>query len=283
MNKTVSILIAFLIIFLTGCSADTHKHTAQLPCATYMIDSDTIAEVCSILESNGLKNTSIYRNWVIDFSETSAKKAGLPERWTALSNPDENLYLCADYWEKTHNYSDVNCRMTAMLLMGDLLRIDNPEKTYSGTYLMMDADAIENAAEYSVLKERESDFTTLFGEMSIPESGLADALPQNWQKHGIRFNSEKVSLISVVIEDTMSPVAFVGHAGLLINEDDYLLFVEKLAFEQPYQVTKLNNVEELISMLSARPEYAAEDGKEQSVICQNDIAIGRIDANHSLN
>lgn len=276
MRKVLSILLATIVLFLTGCSAKTPERTAELPQAAYLIDDAIIDEVCTTLENSGLKNTDVYKEWAKDFSDTSAKKTELPKNWLKLGDLKGDLYSCADYWEKSHNYSDVNCRMTAMLLMGDLLRIDNPEKTYSGTYLMMDADAIENVAEYSVLKERELDFTTLFGEMPIPESGLADALPQSWQKHGIRLNSEKVSLISVVIEDTISSVAFVGHAGLLINEDDYLLFVEKLAFEQPYQATKLNNTEELIAMLSARPEYAAEDGKEPSVICRNDIAIGRI-------
>ena len=205
----------------------------------------------------------------------------MTKQWTKLTELKGDLYACSDYWEKTHDYSDANCRMTAMLLMGDLIKVDNPKNDYDGTYLMMDIDAIENADRYKILKDREADFTTLFGEMKIPESGISDALPQNWKEHGIHFDTDKISLISVVIEDTMSPVAFVGHTGLLIDEGDYLLFVEKIAFEQPYQVTKFNNIDELVAMLSARPEYTAEEGKEPSVICQNDKVIGKIEANNT--
>ena len=263
MKKVLSILLATIVLCMTGCSAKTPEKAAELPQAAYLIDDAIIDEVCTTLENSGLKNTDVYKEWAKDFSDTSAKKTELPENWLKLGDLKGDLYSC-------------DCRMTAMLLMGDLLKIDNPEKTYSGTYLMMDVDAIENTDKYSILKSREADFTTLFGEMPIPESGLADALPQNWEKHNISFNSEKVSLISVVIEDTMSKTAFVGHAGLLIDEGSHLLFVEKLAFEQPYQVTKFNNTDELIAMLSSRPEYAAEDGKEPSVICRNDKVIGKI-------
>jgi hypothetical protein len=74
----------------------------------------------------------------------------------------------------------------------------------------------------------------------------------------------------------MDHIAFVGHTGLLIDKGEYKLFVEKLAFEQPYQVTRFNNTDELVAMLSSRPEYAAEEGKEPSVIFLNDKAIGKV-------
>ena len=276
MKKLFSIFLAVTILCLTGCSAKAPEQTAQLPQASYMIEDVIIEEVCTALEKNGLKNTDIYKEWVKDFAVTSTKNTELPKDWVKLSELNGDLYTCADYWEKSHNYSDANCRITAMLLMGDLLKIDNPDKEYGGTYLMMDTDAIENAERYSILKDREADFTTLFGEMPIPQSGLADALPQSWEEHGISFNAENVSLISVVMEDTMSHTAFVGHTGLLIDEGEYLLFVEKLAFEQPYQATKFNNTYELVTMLSARTEYSAEEGKEPSVICRNDKVIGKI-------
>ena len=275
--KKIILLTAVVAVLLSACSAKTPKTATELPQAAYLIDEEVINEACNALEKSGLKSISIYKEWVKDFSDTSAKKTQLPKNWVKLGDLKGDLFSCADYWEKSHNYSDANCRMTAMLLMGDLLKVDKPEKEYNGTYLMMDVDAIDNAERYSILKERKADFTTLFGEMPIEQSGLSDALPQNWKKHSISFNSENASLISVVIEDTMSKTAFVGHAGLLIDEGEYLLFVEKIAFEQPYQVTRFNSINELVSMLSSRPEYAAEDGKEPSVICQNDKVIGKIE------
>ena len=276
MKKTVCFLLAILVVTLTSCNKKTPAAGAGLPQAAYLIDGEMIDEICGALQKNSLNNVDVYKEWVKDFAGTCAEKTDLPKQWVKLVDLRGDTFACADRWEKTHDYPDADCRMTAMLLMGDLLKVDHPKQAYDGTYLMMDVDAIENTDKYRMIRERETDFTTLFGEIPIPDAGIAQALPQNWEEHGISFNSESASLISVVMEDTMSPTAFVGHAGILINEGNSLLFIEKLAFEQPYQVTRLNNSDELIKMLSSRPEYAAEDGKEPSVICRNDEVIGRI-------
>ena len=120
MKKAILILIVVIAICMTACSAKTLKVNAQLPQATYLIDDIIIDDVCSSLEKNGLKKTEVYKTWVKDFSDTSAKKTDLTKQWTRLSELKGDLYACSDYWEKTHDYSDANCRMTAMLLMGDL-------------------------------------------------------------------------------------------------------------------------------------------------------------------
>ena len=276
MKKTVCFLLAILTVALTACNKIAPAASDELPQAAYLIDEAIIDNICVSLQKNGLHNVDVFKVWVKDFAGTSAEKTDLPKQWVKLADLRGDTFACADRWEETHDYPDADCRMTAMLLMGDLLKVDRPKKSYDGTYLMMDVDAIENADKYRMIQERETDFTTLFGEIPIPDAGIAQALPQNWEEHGISFNSESASLISVVMEDTMSPTAFVGHAGILLDEGDSLLFIEKLAFEQPYQVTRLRNTDELIKMLSARPEYAAEDGKEPSVICRNNAVIGRI-------
>ena len=144
---------------------------------------------------------------------------------------------------------------------------------------MMDLDAIENNKRYSVLKKREKDFITIFGEMKIPKQGLSEALKNKWKKHKIRLDSENTSLISIVMEDPLSKKAFVGHSGLLIDKGGYFLFVEKLAFEQPYQVTKLKTFNQLTELLSSREEYSSGDNEEPAVICINDNVIGRIGKN----
>ena len=100
-----------------------------------------------------------------------------------------------------------------------------------------------------------------------------------WKKHKIRLDSENTSLISIVMEDPLSKKAFVGHSGLLIDKGGYFLFVEKLAFEQPYQVTKLKTFNQLTELLSSREEYSSGDNEEPAVICINDNVIGRIGKN----
>ena len=98
-----------------------------------------------------------------------------------------------------------------------------------------------------------------------PEYTFSD----NWKQYGFNVNNDRVSIISVVINDPYSNVVFVGHTGILIKCDDYYLFVEKIAFEQPYQVTKVNNMNELLSILSQRPEYFGEEDEAGPFIYNN--------------
>ena len=65
-----------------------------------------------------------------------------------------------------------------------------------------------------------------------------------------------MSLLSIVIYDPYSDVVFVGHTGVLIKCSDHYLFVEKIAFEQPYQATRVNTMDELLEIMSLRPEYS---------------------------
>jgi glycosyltransferase involved in cell wall biosynthesis len=71
-------------------------------------------------------------------------------------------------------FTDADCRMTVMLLAGDLIKYDSVEEDYDGTYLMFDVDAIENNDEYSMLNNKKQLFTTMFGEMTISDNGFAD-------------------------------------------------------------------------------------------------------------
>lgn len=243
--------------------------------ASYLTEDEDIREVCETLQDAGLQNTDTFEAWVKDFAETSASPAGMTAGWVEPDTLSQNRLDCADHWQATHDYSDADCRMTAMLLMGVLIQSDTVEEPYDGTYLMFDTDAIENVDRYEILRQREALFTTLFGEMDA-QDGIEGSLPNNWKEHGIRLNSDKVTLISVVLPDVMLKEAFVGHAGLLIDTGDGLLFVEKIAFEQPYQATKLKTTDDLIALLSSRPDYLTGEGEETAVIFQNDKMIGRI-------
>ena len=57
---------------------------------------------------------------------------------------------------------------------------------------------------------------------------------------------------------------------------NYYLFVEKIAFEQPYQVTKVNSMDELLTMLSARPEYFGEEGEAGPFVYNNGEYVGTL-------
>ena len=277
-RKILLIGAVMLMLLLTaGCGGTAQPgNTETLPSATHMADASSVDEVCALLKDAGLENTDVFREWVVDFSETAGKKAHLAGDWLPPEELAPDTAACADGWESRYDYSDADCRMTAFLLLGDSLQVDRPEKTYTGTYLMFDLDAIDRTKKYASLKARRNQFFTLFGDKSPLTGALEEHFPALWKQHGIRLQNDRVSLISIVLYDPYDKTLFVGHTGILVDCGDSLLFVEKIAFEQPYQATKFRSAEELLQMLSRRQEYFGEDGESGPFVYQNDRYLGTL-------
>ena len=93
------------------------------------------------------------------------------------------------------------------------------------------------------------------------------------------MDSDRLSLLSIVIYDPYSDVVFVGHTGVLIKYSDYYLFIEKIAFEQLYQATRVHNMDELLDIMSLRPEYFGEEGEAGPFVYCNGEYLGTLKKN----
>ena len=54
------------------------------------------------------------------------------------------------------------------------------------------------------------------------------------------------------------------------------LFIEKLAFGEPFKVTKLNDKEELIPLFSQRADYTVEKDEPAPMVYENDKILGEL-------
>lgn len=274
--KSIVVLLVFAIA-LSACKGVKPAENAKIPAATYLGGDNTLAEVRKELNAAGVSHVDTFEEWVSDFANTAGKKAKLEDTWSEPEKLNADISKCMDGWEDHHDFSDANCRMTAFLLLDGLLKADSTEENYQGTYLMFDTEAIDGVERYALLRDNKDMFTTLFGEKTIvdeahPETTFSDS----WKQYGYQIDNDKISLVSVVIQDPYENVVFVGHTGVLIKCDDYYLFVEKIAFEQPYQVTKVNSMDELLTMLSARPEYFGEEGETGPYVYNNGTYVGTL-------
>ncbi|MGP1570265.1 MAG: DUF4300 family protein [Eubacteriales bacterium] len=260
-NKFIIVLIMLLAMpaAFVGCSNGNAVAEKQKPTATYLGGENTIAEVTQKLKESGLSNTDEFRDWTIDFAKTAGVKAELKDAWIPLDKLNFDLGRTMDGWEEAHSYSDADCRMTAFLLLDGILKSKKVEQSYTGDYLMFDMQAIDSTLRYKTLKKKKQLFTTVFGDKVIedgenPQSKFGEI----WNEYGIYVDSDKVSLISIVIYDPDFKKTFVGHTGVMIKDKDGLVFVEKIAFEQPYQVTRVRTVDEIFDMFLQRSEYFGE-------------------------
>ena len=279
-NKTqtaikLSAVIMVISMMLSACEETVQKQ--KMPVATYMGGNNTITEVCEELSRAGASHVDTFQEWAADFADSAGKSAELEDVWSDSEKMKADIGKCMDGWEQNHDYSDADCRMTAFLLLDGILHAESTEDNYEGTYLMFDTEAIDNADRYEIIKENKDMFTTLYGEKSVtddkhPETTFSDS----WKQYGFQIDSDRISLFSIVIYDQYSDVIFVGHTGILIKYTDYYLFVEKIAFEQPYQATKVHTMDELLNILSLRPEYFGEEGEAGPYVYNNGEYIGTL-------
>lgn len=282
-NKIKTVIQLSAIVVLLCCmmlSAGMSAQKQKIPAATYMGGNDTIKEVCREMEAAGVSNVDVFQKWAADFAASAGNNANLEDAWSDPEKMRADIGKCMDGWEQNHDYSDSNCRMTAFLLLDGLLHAETTESSYNGSYLMFDTEAIDNVERYEIIKENKDMFTTLYGEKSVTDENHPETtFSNNWQHYGFQIDSDRISLLSIVIYDPDSDVVFVGHTGILIKYSDYYLFVEKIAFEQPYQATKAHDMEELLNILSLRPEYFGEEGEIGPFVYCNGEYIGTLKKN----
>lgn len=81
-------------------------------------------------------------------------------------------------------------------------------------------------------------------------------------------------MVSVVMHDDLDGNnLFIGHVGVMVEDEEGTLFVEKLSFQEPYQAWKFKNKEAVYSYLLDK--YAVDYSQEtaQPFIMENDKLV----------
>jgi len=150
--------------------------------------------------------------------------------------------------------------------------------------LFIDRESLHNTPKKFFTPEEENNFFTLFTE--VPTTNTKDinthlqAMQQAWKERGIKFRYKndptKASLISAVFHSQITPeenTLFVGHVGVLVPFEGKLLFIEKLAFQEPYQAIKFANRTQLSDYLMNRYDVEWEQPNAIPFIMENDALM----------
>lgn len=293
MNKprTKSIIsLAMLLLLLPSCSKKDLPNTqdpTMLPTAppsinevqetspsyTNLVSDEEREELKAIMESASLDHIDEFLNWVQDYNKTMGDKTGLVNQWTPIDSRSQyDDGVMADKWDNSHDYEvDANCRLTVFLLMDQLIQSKGSEKY--GSYIMMDVDEIESNDRYNSIRDKMSNYISVFDEVSVAnaktEEDFIQAFPNAWKNRGVEFPEGTASMISVVMNDPDGKVMFIGHTGVLIENGEELYFIEKLAPTMPYQVTKYSSRKQLQEELVDHRNYIAGDEEIKSFVLEN--------------
>ena len=264
---------------------DASTDTGYLKNITYsnLADKKVQNEVQEILKNSGVNpsNINLFFKSVNYYNEATQNKGLIKEGFVNSENinPTYDEVAIQQIWDKNNkNFPGFNCRITAFTFMKDYVKVEKPV-VKTGEMLFMDMESLKNVP-FELFSQNEKDrFVNLFSE--IPTKATKDVnihvenVKNVWKERGVTFDkNSKISMISVFFHFNDEPeenILFIGHVGVLVPENNgKLIFIEKLAFQQPYQVLKFNNRTELNDYLMNKYDTAWGQQTAKPFIMEND-------------
>ena len=238
-----------------------------------LLDRETRDRVEDALKNAGLKEEKIksFFSAVDEYNNAVGKENLVQEMITIDSGfPSLDSDKLVDAWLNKGGYVGRNCRITAFSLMGDFIKVGNPVPGDT-TMLFSDFDAI--SAKHIFTGEEKKNYDTVFSYIDVDDTQdtgvLSDEIIKSWKEKEISFHNDKMHMISVfmTMDDGLNKVQeFIGHVGVLLEEGDKFLFIEKLAFELPYQVDEFSSLQEVNDYLMGAYDKDADGLTAKPVI-----------------
>ena len=245
-----------------------------------LVDQETRDRVSNALKNAGLKEEKIKALFeAVDEYNNAVGKENLVQEMTQIDKafPTLDTDKLVDAWLDKGGFVGRNCRITTYSLMGDFITIGN-QAPGDTTMLFSDFNAISTKSIFT--GEDKKKFDTLFSFIDVTNTHdtkvLAEEIQKSWKEKEVSFHNDKMHMISVVMtmDDGMNKVQeFVGHVGVLVQDGDKYLFIEKLAFELPYQLEEFSNLQELNDYLMGYYDQDAEGLTAKPLIFEDDHVL----------
>lgn len=276
-------------VVLTACGKQEEPTTEQtaLEAVEYsnLTDEDSRKQLSELLLDSGIEESRIAAllNRVEQFN-ASVKSEWLTDGFESAAPTDTKYdpYDMQDEWAAANgSFPGYNCRITAFGLFSKFITagVDQPE-TQGEDSLFTDLETI-NIDPDALCGDSTAKFCALYAPVNAADSTEVEAqvkaLQEGWAARGIAFADSKASMISVVFHDKFSDednTLFIGHVGVLLPaEDGTLYFIEKVAFQEPYRLVKLQNRTELSDYLMEKYDTSWGQDTTRPFIIENDTLM----------
>lgn len=279
MKRILTVLILMLIVFIS-CQKNSDTKEALItqnevqdekPLFSNMSDGESIKEVQAVLNSH-LKNENAeaFLKGVIDYNET-IEKTGLTKGFQK-EPPEYDEQKIDELWKsKKGNFIGTNCRINAFMLLKDNIEIK--KAPIDDALLFMDNEAI------SVGKIFNDDDTERFKQLfsRVKTENTKDILihAQKMKEHFANTRFDKnAKMLSVVLHDNLDgDFLFIGHTGVLLQNKDTFLFVEKLSFSEPFQAVKFAKKEDCYNYLFLKYKHYQDEDTAKPFIMENNELV----------
>ena len=289
--STILIIALISTVMMTGCNisnSDKNRSSSvnsskEISCiVNNLIDKKSQDKIDGLLKNAGIseKRRDVFMKHVNQINDTdgfNSIKAG--DRLQKASEMVYDPFALQDAWNKAHpDFVGYNCRITAFSLMGDNIEIKNIGN-YNDSNLFMDIEALRSDPSALLKTDDLERFKTLYSTYDTENSkdiNIHLSVIQNkWKQIGVSFKeNSSASLISIFFHNQFSETEnelIIGHTGVLLDMGkDGLCFIEKLAFQEPYDVIYVKNRKELSSYLTAKYDIDYNQPTAPPFIMEND-------------
>lgn len=176
------------------------------------------------------------------------------------------------FTEKNPDFLGINCRITTFSLMKNSMDISK-ELEDKSSVLDFDKKAI---SDKSLLNEAEmKKFITYYAPINVKDekANYEDLITKEFSERGIKFNNDKIKVISVYLnskDEIDGNILFIGHTGLMYENQGKFYFLEKLSFQEPYQLLRFNSKKEIYDYLMKKYNQDMGEGTHEAIITEND-------------
>lgn len=174
--------------------------------------------------------------------------------------------------ENNPDFLGVNCRITTFTLMKRSLDIAK-ELEDKSSVLDFDKKAISDKKLFN--EDELKKFITYYAPINIKDekAKYEDLIINEFNERGIKFKNDDVKVVSVYLnsnDDIDGNILFVGHTGLMYENQGKVYFLEKLSFQEPYQLLKFNTKKDLYDYLMKKYNQDMGENTHEAIITEND-------------
>ncbi|MFR1324534.1 MAG: DUF4300 family protein [Ezakiella massiliensis] len=170
-----------------------------------------------------------------------------------------------------------NCRITTFGLLRDSINIG--EKIEDKTSVL--AFDKSSLAESKLFNDEDMEkFESFYAPIAAADSADADkqveAIKKALADRKIEFKNDKAKMISVYLnskDEIDGNILFVGHTGVMVEDEGKIYFIEKLSFEEPYQVLAFESKEQMVDHLLKKYDFPLGENTAKALIFENNEEI----------
>ncbi|MBQ9989692.1 MAG: DUF4300 family protein [Lachnospiraceae bacterium] len=278
------VLILSMMLALAGCKKE--EDVANQPMLevieyTNIIDSSATTQLETLMKDAGI---SMERQQIllehISQMNSSVDTEGLASIFESAHiskmtyNPD---IMLAEWMNRNPTFPGYNDRITTFSLFGDYLDIA-ADSTVRDVNLEMDILALQTDTSALVgtdnLQKFKALYSTIPTEKAEGVNGYAAAVQKDWKERGISIkDDEKIRMITLFCYDAQTSELYAGHVGLIFpveeDKEEVIYFLEKINFQEPYQLTRFANRTELSDYLMYKYGSSKDGDAAVSFIMEN--------------